>query len=126
MMLLMPGVTFFGACGRWFIATSRVVVNHDGVEGTVLDLWFGLLVLIPRGAGWVHAVRDLAMLRGPPAIRASGWFNIPASAIGVEDVAHWPCSVSLLVKCVALLGSLHWPLGGNDLGVVVCGNPDSL
>ena len=54
---------------------------------------------------------------GPAAIWASGWFNVPASAIGAEDVTHWPYSVSLLVKWVAYLGSLHWPVGGADIGV---------
>ena len=38
----------------------------------------------------VHAVGDFAMLPGPPAIWASGWLNIPASAISAEDIAHWP------------------------------------
>ena len=76
---------FSGVCGRWypvlldfhrlFIAISRAVVNHDGRDGGVL----------PKR-------------RGPPAIWASGWFNIPASAVGAGDIAHWPYSVSLLVK----------------------------
>ena len=34
------------------------------------------------------------------------WFSVLASAIGAEDVAHWPYTVSLLVKWVAFLGSL--------------------
>ena len=63
----------------------------------------------------VHVFRDLATLPGPPALQASGWFNVPASVSGAEDVAHWSYSVSLLVKWVAFLGSLHWPVGGADL-----------
>ena len=65
----------------------------------------------------VHAVRDRAMLPGPPAIWASGWINVLASAVSDEDVAYWLCTVSLLVKWVAFLGSLHWPEAGADLGV---------
>ena len=38
------------------------------------------------------------------------------SASGAQDVADWPYSVSILVKWVAFLGSLHWPVGGADLG----------
>ena len=34
-----------------------------------------------------------------------------------DDIAHWPYSVSLLVKWVDFLGSLHWPVGGADLWV---------
>ena len=55
----------------------------------------------------------------PLAVWASGWINVRASAIGAEDVAHWPYSVSLLLKWVTFLGSLHWPAGGADLGWVV-------
>ena len=44
------------------------------------------------------------MLPGPLAIWASGWINFPASAIGADDVAHWPFLVSV-------------PVGGADLGV---------
>ena len=43
--------------------------------------------------------------------------HVLASAIGAQDVDDWPCSVSLLVKSVTFLGSLHWPVGGADLGV---------
>ena len=60
------------------------------------------------------------MLPGPLAIWASGWINFPASAIDADDVAHWPFSVSVLVKWVAFLASLHWPVGGADLGVWWC------
>ena len=40
-----------------------------------------------------------------------------ASGVSAEDVAGWPYSTGLLVKWVAFLGSLHWPVGGADLGV---------
>ena len=65
----------------------------------------------------VHAVRDLAMLPGPPAIWTGDWVNGPVAVISDQDVAYWPYTPGLLVKWVALLGSLHWPVGGADLGV---------
>ena len=46
------------------------------------------------------------MLPGPRATWASGWINVPASAIGAQDVAHRPYSVSLLVKLAGLLSVL--------------------
>ena len=49
----------------------------------------------------VHAIRDRAMLPGPPATWASGWNDVPASAVSAEDIAHWPYTASLLVKWVA-------------------------
>ena len=42
---------------------------------------------------------------------------MPVSAVGADDVAHWPLPTCLLVQWVAFLGSLHWPAGGLDLGV---------
>ena len=54
----------------------------------------------------MHAVRDRAMLPGPLATWVSGWIGVLASAVGAEDIAHWPHTVALLVKWVAFLGSL--------------------
>ena len=35
-----------------------------------------------------------------------------------HDIELWPHSVHMLVKCVALLGTLRWPQGGGvDIGV---------
>ena len=93
------------------------MVNHDGGEGTAPDPLVWSAGAPPKRRRLVHVVRDLAMLPGPPAIWTSGWFNVPASAIGAQDVADWPHSVSLLVKWVAFWGSLHWLVGGADLGV---------
>ena len=117
---------FPGVCGRrypvvlnlhrFFVAISRAVVNYDEGDGTPPDPLVWSVGALPKRRRLVHVVRDLAMFSGPPASWASGWINVPASAVSAEDVAHWPCSVSLLVKWVTFLGSLHWPVGGADLG----------
>ena len=39
------------------------------------------------------------------------------AVISADDIAHWPYTSGILVKWVALIGSLHWPAGGLDLGV---------
>ena len=65
----------------------------------------------------VHAVRDRALLPGPPAIWHGDWVAGPAVDIGAEDVAQWPYTPGLLVKWVSFLNSLHWPAGGLDRGV---------
>ena len=67
-----------GVCGRWypvildlhrfFIAISRAVVNHDGNEGIALDPVVWSAGALPKRRRLAHAVRDLAMLPGPPAI----------------------------------------------------------
>ena len=116
-----------GVCGRWypvildlhrfFIAISRAVVNHDGREGTAPDPLVWSAGAVPKRRRLVHAIRDRAFLPGPPAIWESEWVSAPASAIGADDVAHWPYTTGLLVKWVAFLGSLHWPAGGFHLGV---------
>ena len=42
---------------------------------------------------------------------------MPAAVICADDIAHWPYTLSLLVKWVSFLGTFHWPAGGLDLGV---------
>ena len=116
-----------GVCSRWypvildlhrfFIATSRAVVNHDGRDGTAPDPLVWSAGALPKRRRLVHAVRDRAFLPGPLGIWDSAWVTMPATAICVDDIAHWPCTPGLLVKWVAFLGTLHWPAGGADLGV---------
>ena len=100
-----------------FISISRAVVNHDGSDGAALDPLVWSAGDLPERRRIVHAVRDRAMLPGPPAKWESEWVSVPASAVGADDVAHWPHTAGLLVKWVSFLGSLHWPAGGVDLGV---------
>ena len=72
---------------------------------------------MPKRRRIVHDVRDLAMLPGPSALWLGGWVVSPAVSIGADDVAQWPYTPGLLVKWVSFLGSLHWLVGGVDLGV---------
>ena len=72
---------------------------------------------LPKRRRIVHAVRNLAMLPGPPALWLGEWVIGPAVAIGADDVAQWPYTPGLLVKWVSFLGSLHWSVGEMDLGV---------
>ena len=64
----------------------------------------------------VHAVRDRATLPGPAHLWASDWVSLFPSAVPAEDVNAWPCSVGILVKWVAFLGTPQWPAAGADLG----------
>ena len=116
-----------GVCRRWypvvldlhrfFIAISRAVVNHDGFAGTAPDPMVWCAGSMPKRRRLVHAVRDLALLPGPPTIWLGEWVASPFVTIGDDDIAHWPYTPSLLIKWVSLLGSLHWPAHGGDLGV---------
>ena len=102
---------------RFFIAISRAVFNHGGSgDGTALDplVWSAGA---PRGVGlsmllWILP-RSLVLLLFWLLV----WVNVLASAIGAEDIAHWPYAAGPSVKWVAFLGTLHWPAGGLDLGV---------
>ena len=94
------------------------MVDYEGGDGTAPDPLVSSAGAPPtKRRRLVHGVRDHAMLPGPIAILgaiwASGWFNIPASALDAEDIASWP----YLVKWVTFLGSLQWPHGSADLGV---------
>ena len=113
-----------GVCGRWY----PVIIIRIGsslpflgplltMTGMILILWFGPLVLFPKGAGWFMQFVTGPFLPRPPAIWDSEWMNVPASAISADDIAHWPHTTGLLVNWVAFLGSLHWPAGSMDLGV---------
>ena len=111
-----------GVCGRWypvlldlhrfFIAISRAVVNHDGRDGTAPDPLVWSAGALPKRRRLVHAVRDRAVLPGPPGIGDSEWVNVPASAICAEDIAHWPYTPSLLLS-----GSPFWVVFTGLLGV---------
>ena len=72
---------------------------------------------MPERRRLVHAVRDLALLPGPPAIWLGEWVAGPCVAVGADDVAQWLYTPGLLVKWVSFLGSLHWPAHDGDLGV---------
>ena len=116
-----------GVCGRWypvilslhrfFIANSRVVVNHDGMDGTAPDPLVWSAGAPPKRRRLVHAVRDRAFLPGPLGLWDSEWVPVPASAICAEDIAQWPYTPGLLVKWASFLGSLQWPADDLDLGV---------
>ena len=94
-------------------------MNYDGHGGTAPDPLVWSSGALPKRRRMVHAVRDRAWLPGLPAIWDSDWISLPASAICADEVAHWPYTTGLLVKWFTFLGSLHWPAGGIDLGVVV-------
>ena len=94
----------------FIIAISRTVVNH---HGNGLILYFGPLVLFPRSVGWF-----MRFVTGPccPDHVLSG---ILSPAVSADDIAHCLYTTGLLLEWVAFLGSLHWPAGGMDLGLVV-------
>ena len=93
------------------------MVNHVGRGGTAPDPLVWSAGAHPNRRRLVHAIRDRAFLPGPPGIWESEWLNLPSSAVGADDVAHWPYSPGHLVKWVSFLGTLHWPEGDLDLGV---------
>ena len=116
---------FSGVCSKWrpvvlslhrfFIAISRAVVNHDGGVGTSIDPLVWSAGSAPKRR--LVAVRNRAFLPGPPDLWVGSWITVAVTPISCRDVEVWPCSVSLLVKWVAFLHSLHWPAVGCNLGV---------
>ena len=106
---------FSGVCSRWrpvvislhrfFVAISRAVVNHDGGAGTSIDPMVWSAGSAPKRRR--VAVRDRAFLPGPLDLWVGSWVAVAATR---------PYSVGLLVKWVAFLGTLHWPVECN-LGV---------
>ena len=116
-----------GVCNRWypvvrhlhrfFIAVARVVVNLDDGRGTAPDPLVWCAGSLSKRPTVDRAVRDFAFLPGPVGIWDGNWVSFGVSGITAEDVRVWPCSVSLLVKVSAFLGTLHWPAGAVEFGV---------
>ena len=104
-----------------FIGSSLPIpglsVTTMGMMVLLFILWSWSAGALPGRRRIVHAVRDRAMLPGPPDTWDSEWINVPAFAVSADDIAQCSFTTCLLVKWVAFLGSLHWPAGGGDLGV---------
>ena len=116
-----------GVCNRWypvvcilhrfFVAIARAVVNHDDGGGTAPHPLVWSAGSLPKRREIVDVVRNFAFLPGPACLWSGGWVSFGVSGITVEDVRVWPYTVSLLVKVSAFLGTLHWPVAADDLGV---------
>ena len=112
------------ACTRWypvvcefFIAIARAALNEDDSAGTSLHPVVWATAANPKRRRVEPVVRNLAWLPGPPGLWTARWSQMPGTCIDGADVAAWPISVSLLVKLVCFLGTLHWPCGVGDLGI---------
>ena len=102
---------------RFFIATSRAVVNCDDSSDLAPHPLVWSAGGLPKWRRIADVVRDVALLPGPLHLWDSGWVCVPPVIITAEDVCLWPYSVDILVKLVTFfLGSLHWPFAGGDLG----------
>ena len=118
---------FNRACARWypvvcdlhrfFIAIARAALNEDGVAGTSIHPVVWAAAANPKRRRVEPVVRNFAWLPGPPGLWAARWFQMPSAVIDEADVAAWPFSVSLLVKFVHFLATLHWPSDMGDLGI---------
>ena len=80
-------------------------------------LLFGLLVLYPRGPGLLMLFVILPFCLVQLVLGMGVGFLFGVSSVTAEDVRVWPYSVSLLVKVLAFLGTLHWPAGDVEFGV---------
>ena len=102
---------------RFFVAIARAAINDDGGAGTTLHPVVWSATANPKRRKVEPVVRNFAWLPGPPGLWTARWFQMPGVIIGEADVAVWPFTVSLLVKIVRFLGTLHWPSGVGDLGI---------
>ena len=82
-------------------------------------MWLGLFI-----PGAVHGVEasflakgSLLLLRACSQMGFGVRMGFSPTAANAEDACNWPCRVGLWVMLVAILGSLHWPASGADLGV---------
>ena len=102
---------------RFMIAVAWVAVNHDGRCGTAPDR----LVWDQGGRKNVRRTDisvnvDLASLHGPPGVLGGPWMQVHGGRFTSADIAAWLFSVGILCTFTAFLGTLHWPMGSEDLG----------
>ena len=93
------------------------MVNHEGRGGTAPDplVWDQ----VSRSKVRKLAIRvnlGLASLPGPPGFLGGPWIQVRGGRISGADLASWPYSVDILYKFNAFLGTLHWPMGSEDMG----------
>ena len=102
---------------RFMIAIARVSVNHDGRGGTAPDPLVWDQGSRPKARKLAIRVNvDLASLAGPPGFLNSPWIQVVAGHISGADLAAWPYSVGILIRCTSFLNTLHWPSGSDDFG----------
>ena len=102
---------------RFMIAVAGVTVNHDGRGGTAPDL----LVWDQGGPKKARKLDisvnvDLAPSPGPPGFFFGPWIQVHGGSIAGADIAAWPYSVGILCKFTCFLGTLHWPMGSENMG----------
>ena len=113
---------FSGVCARWrplvlglhrfFLMPLLGLLSIRMVSLVLLwTLWFGLRVVPRRGAVLFMLFVIVPFFLG---LLESGMGNgviVAVSRITCHDVELWPYSVSILVKWVAFLYTVHWPAG---------------
>ena len=60
---------------------------------------------------------DLASLPGPRGFSNGPWMQVYGGCITGADIAAWPYSVGILCKFTTFHGTLHWPMGSDDMGL---------
>ena len=96
---------------RFMIAVARVSVNHDGGSGTTPDLLVWDQGSRPKARKLAIRVHgDLASLP-VPLFYDNSWVQVSAGRITGADIATWPYSVSILIRFISFLNTLHWPSG---------------
>ena len=104
-------------CGRWY---PVIMSLHRFFFLPSLGRWLTVLTvrvlpLTPSSGLLVPFPKD-AMFHGPAFVWNSAWVHFPPSVTTDDDVGVWPCSVGILVKWVAFLGTSLWLADRADLG----------
>ena len=96
------------------IAVAGVTVNHDGRGAPDPLIWDQEGPKKARKLD-IRVNIYLASLLGPPGFLSGPWVQVHGGSISGAHVAAWPYSVGILCKLTAFLGTLHWPMGSEDM-----------
>ena len=102
--------------GLWLLLLG-VTVNHGGRGGTAPDP----LVWDQGGRPKARKLAILGLTWTLPLFPAPGflggpWIQVHGGHISGADIAAWPYSVGILCRFTSFLGTLHWPIGSDDIG----------
>ena len=94
-----------------------MAVNHDGRGGTAPDplVWDQGGRKKTRRTD-IRVTVDLASLPGSIGFLNGPWLQVHGGRVADAGIAASPCSVGILCKFTAFLGTLHWPVGPEDMG----------
>ena len=76
----------------------------------------GIIVVDRKLASLLLGLTWTLPLFPAPGFLCVPWIQVHGGHISGADIAAWPYSVGILCRFTSFLGTLHWPIGSDDIG----------